>query len=576
MTPETHIDATLSAAPGGAEPTVGDYLGVLKRRGGLLCTVIAITVLAGVAIAYRVPPTYASTGILLAEQPEVPEHVVRSTVPYDPDDRVRIITQRVLTNENLAKIVAEQQLYRPFEPGSPDALEAFREHLALSAEDPDILENLLGPSKAAEVMAFSLSFTDTSPRVARDVTQGLVALYLDENQRARRQQADDTTQFLVEQAKRLETEIETREQRLTEFKRKHLGSLPTDVDRQLVDRVQRDIESVDSEIRSLRERRDLASSALAQLSPNVPVVDENGQAILGPDERRTVLERRYTQLSAIYSQDHPDVQKIRRELETLRGAGVAPGSDNSALRLELAAREEELAAARTRYSADHPDVQRLERAVATLREQLVRPPAPAARTSVAPPDNPQYIQRDVQLRATQADLAAALERRRALDARLAELDRHTAAAPDVERELNALSRGYEQLLAQYDDVQAKLREAEIAANLESAGRGDRFTVLQAPQLPTMPVRPNRIAVLLLTLIVAFTLGTIAAAVAERYDATVRHPRDVSEFFGIPPLVAVPVVRNAADIRRQARRRFATAVWGSLWLSTIVFLVMTPA
>ena len=33
-------------------------------------------------------------------------------------------------------------------------------NLALAAEDPDILENLLGPSQAAESMAFSLSFSD--------------------------------------------------------------------------------------------------------------------------------------------------------------------------------------------------------------------------------------------------------------------------------------------------------------------------------------------------------------------------------------------------------------------------------
>jgi uncharacterized protein involved in exopolysaccharide biosynthesis len=407
------------------------------------------------------------------------------------------------------------------------------------------------------------------------VAKSLVELYLDENQRARREQAEDTSQFLVEQANRLGAEIETREQKLAEFKSRHIGSLPTDVDQQLRDRAQRDLESVDDEIRSLRERRDLAASALALLSPNMPVIDENGQAILGPDERRTLLERRYAQLSAIYSPDHPDVLKVRRELDALRGVGAAPSADDNALRVELAAREEELAQARTRYSADHPNVQRLERAVTGLRSTLAGLPAQPVRSAAAAPDNPQYIQSQVRLRATQVDLDAALQRRTALDARLAQLDRQATAAPEVERELNALTRGYEQLLAQYDDVQAKLREAEIAANLELAGRGDRFAVLQAPQLPTMPVSPNRIAVLLLTLIIAFTLGTVTVAVAERYDATVRHPRDVAEYFGAPPLVAVPFVFNDDDARHRARRRFATAMLCSLWLGTIVFLVMSP-
>ena len=112
--------------PSGMEPTLRDYLGVLRRRGTTLCTVVAVTVLVGVLIAYRLPPSYASTGVLLAEQPEVPEHIVRSTVPYDPDNLVRIINQRVLTQENLAKIVSERELYPALSPTSPEALEDVR------------------------------------------------------------------------------------------------------------------------------------------------------------------------------------------------------------------------------------------------------------------------------------------------------------------------------------------------------------------------------------------------------------------------------------------------------------------
>ncbi len=555
------------------ELTLDDYLSTLRRRGRLLWWVVATVVLIGVLIAFRVPPMYASSGILLADQPAVPEHVVRSTVPEDPDDRVRIITQRVLTRENLARIIAEKHLYAPLDPKSPDALDQFSAHVALAAEDPDILENLLGPSKSSDSMAFSLTFSNESAPVARDVAKGLVALYLQENQRARREQAEETTQFLTQESARLEGEIEMREARLAKFKREHFGGLPEDVDHQLFDRAQRDLEIADQDIRSLRERRDSAASALAQLSPNATVVDENGQTILGPQERETMLERRYAQLTAIYSADHPDVLKVKRELAALRAGGAAPSSDERALRAELSQREDELAAARTKYSADHPDVQRLEKAVEGLRAALARPPT-IART-VREPDNPQYIERQLQLKNTEADLSAALARRRDLAGKLAELERHATSAPEVERELATLNRGYEQLLQQYDDIQSKISEAQMSANLESQGRGDRFTVLQAPQLPSSPEYPNRIAVLLLTVIIAFALGTGAVAVAERCDTTVRHPRDVSEHFGAPPLVAIPVVFNQEDVRRQSRRRFATVGLSCLWVGTIIYLFMTP-
>ncbi|HZL93234.1 MAG TPA: hypothetical protein VFB99_06305, partial [Vicinamibacterales bacterium] len=502
-----------------ADLTLSDYLAVLHRRGALLCAIMATVVLIGFAIAYRIPPLYASTGILLAERPEVPEHVVRSTVPDDPEDRVQIITQRVLTSANLGRIIADNSLYPELAATPADALGEFRDHLSLSAEDPQILEDLLGPSRTGDAIAFSLTFTDPAPQVARDVAKGLVALYLEENQRARREQAEQTSRFLTQEAERLEIEIDAREEKLAEFKREHVGGLPSDLDRQLIDRVERDLLSVEQEIRSLRERRAMYAAELAQTSPHAPVVDEEGQNILGPDERRTLLERRYAQLSAIYSQDHPDVLKVRREIAALRTAGGGAASDGGSLQTELAAREEQLAAARSRYSADHPDVQRLERTVESLRTALAQT---AARGNYpALPDNPQFIQRKLQLDTAESEVQLALARRSELTARLAEFERRAIVAPDVERELNALNRGYEQLLAQYDDVQRKLREAEIAVNLESEGRGDRFTTLETPQLPLTPESPNRLAVLLLTVIAAFTLGASGVAIAERCDTTIR-------------------------------------------------------
>jgi uncharacterized protein involved in exopolysaccharide biosynthesis len=518
---------------------------------------------------------YASAGILLAEQPEVPEHVVRSTVPDDPQDRVRIITQRVLTNENLAEIITENRLYPAVDSESIEALSQFRDHLSLGAEDPDILEDMLGPSRAGDAMAFSLTFRDPSPRVARDVARSLVTLYLDENQRARREQAQGTTRFLTQEAQRLEAEIEERERSLAAFKREHLGSLPTDANRQLTDRLERDLDSVEQEIRSLRARRALGVSELTQLSPYANVVDEDGQTILGPEERQTLLERRYAQLSAIYSQDHPDVLKVSRELATLRAAGNTSGFDAGSLQAELTLREAQLADARVRYSPDHPDVQRLGRTVEGLRAALAG--ASNAGGAYRPPaDNPQYIQRQVQLESTEFELQAAINRASELNARLAELERRSVAAPEIERELSSLNRGYDQLLAQYGDVERKLREAEIATNLESEGRGDRFTVLQSPPMHASPERPNRIAVLLLTLIAAFTLGTGAVAVVERCDTTIRHPRDVSDHLGTPPIVAIPYVFNANDVRRLSRQRTFAVALSCLWVGAIIFLVMTPA
>ena len=162
---------------------------ILRRRGSLFLSVAAIVVLIGVAVAYRSTPMYSSRGVLLAELPNVSETAVRlpqnrpevlwpATVevlravrlPQNrPEARVRIITQRVMTNDNLKKIIDEHGLYPDLAGMPAEARSRFMSNLKPSAEDPQILESLLGTTRPEGALAFSLKFNHESPLVAREV-----------------------------------------------------------------------------------------------------------------------------------------------------------------------------------------------------------------------------------------------------------------------------------------------------------------------------------------------------------------------------------------------------------------------
>jgi uncharacterized protein involved in exopolysaccharide biosynthesis len=554
-----------------------DVAGILRRRGALLIGVTAIVVLIGVAIAYQSTPLYASRGILLAEQPNISERAVRSTVPNYPEARVRIITQRVLTNDNLQEIIAENDLYPELAGMAAEQRSRFRQHLDFSAEDPQILESLLGTTRPENAFAFSVKFEDSSPRVARDVADDLVELYLEENREARREQAADTIAFLEQEAKRLDGEIAAREMLIAEFKSKNAGALPelAESNLQSLDRVSRDIDAVEQEIRTLRERQDILSTELAQLSPSATVLNDQGQPILSSYDRLKALQREYLQMTSIYSADHPDVQRKRRELQALADTEGVPAFDRATLESELQARLDQLAAARERYGAEHPDVVRLEKTVESAREELNKAPRTPARRLPTTPDNPAYIQREAQLRGTTLGLQAALERREELRKRYEDLEKRLQVAPEVEREYNALLRGHEQLLAQYDNTQSKIGEAQMALNLEEDPNAERFTVLEGPSMASAPSSPNRFAVLVLSLAIGVALGAAVVTIAERSDQAVRNAQDVVAFLEMPPLVAIPYVENRADLKRNARRRLLAATAVSLWLGAVFLLVVTP-
>jgi uncharacterized protein involved in exopolysaccharide biosynthesis len=181
----------------------------------------------------------------------------------------------------------------------------------------------------------------------------------------------------------------------------------------------------------------------------------------------------------------------------------------------------------------------------------------------------------VQLRSATADLEAAVERRDVLRARYAELEQRLQVTPEVEREYSALSRGLDQLVAQYNETQAQIGEAQMALTLEDDPTSERFTVLEEPTVADSPSSPNRFAVLVLSLAIALVLGAAVVAIAERSDKAVRNAQDIVAYFEIPPLVAIPYVENRLDLRRRARRRLFAAGAVSLWLGAIFLLVVTP-
>lgn len=560
------------------ELSLEDYKGILARRWKVFSLVSSALVTVGVVIAFGLPPVYESSGLVLVEQQEVPEYLVRSTVTGYADERLRVITQRVMTRDNLLQIRDAHGLYP--ELTDTAAQNELKRNVAVEVVQSDVLLSQIGREDGT--IAFTVTFGHPFAETAYDVDTDLIDLYLEENQRVRSELAADTSEFLDDQARGLAVEIAAMEEQLAIFKRDNADSLPelSDLNLQLMDRTERDVETSEREIRALRETITLLESELAQLSPYSVVLDAAGTPILGPSDRLKLLQRQYLQLSAIYSQDHPDVSKLRREIEALSAQTGSAGINREALEVELIARMDELGAARNRYAPDHPDVLQLQRVVENLQQAIALAPQATGSTNlseVTPPDNPLYIQKQVQLEGSKIELTAALGRQTQLRRRLADLESRLMNTPEVERQYQLLSRGYEQLVAQYDDVNQKQREAQIALNLESQSKGERFTLLESPLMAQLPASPNRIAILLLAIIIAVAAGVGGVAIKEATDSTVRGARDVETYLEIPPIVTIPNIYTDADIKSQRLRRSALIAAIVTWLGlTSIFVVQATA
>ena len=552
-----------------------DYVGALRRRKGRAFVCGGIVLLVSLALAFGLPSVYESEGIILIEQQEIPTELVQSTITTFVDQRLQIISQRVMTTKNLVDLIEKYNLYpekRERQPIEVVVSDMREDDISLTPLQADVVDTRTGRSSTATI-SFNISYKSESPTFAQKVTSELVSLFLQENLRSRTEMAEETSVFLAKESEKIQQEIIELETALAEFKQANLESLPelSQLNMQLMDRTDTSIVDVENQLRSLDERRIYLESELAQIDPYSTMFSETGQRILGPADRLTVLETEYLTLIATYSDQHPDVIKIKNEIDGLR-LKVGKTRDAGELRTQLEGLRAELATGQERFSQHHPDVKRLTRSVAILERELAKAEvAPPRTTAELRPDNPAYIQLKARLDATESERSAYQGRLDDLKSKLADYEARLTLAPQVERGYRALIRDFENAVQKDQEIKAKLQNAKLAESLESERKGERFTLIEPPLLPEKPVSPNRSAIAFLGIILSLAGGIGAVAVSEGLDTSVRDAKGVTRTLGTAPLATIPFIQTSADRRNKVIIRI---VWGiGILLAGLVAVVL---
>jgi succinoglycan biosynthesis transport protein ExoP len=537
---------------------------IVRRRlpiagmiGAALLTITAV-------LTVGLPSYYKSRAVILIEAQEMPQDLVRSLVTSFADQRIQVISQRVLTNSNLSSILEKYDLYAEERKSQPleTVLEQMRKDVTVTPISADVVDPKAGRSVQATI-AFELAYESRVPALAQRVANEIASLFLSENLRQRTETSEQSLNFLTEESEKIRGQVAELERRLSEFKQGNVEQLPelSSLNLELINRTENDLRTLDSQIQSLEQQRVYLESETAQQKPMLGVFSETGERILGPADRLKVLEAELTPLSAKYGATHPDVISKRREVESLREqVGVVSSSGEVAIRLKDAeGRHGELL---KKYSPDHPDVKRLKSQIEALTAELSSKHATGGMVAQANerPDNPAFIQLQARLQGTNTDLQALQEQKRGLRSKLIDLERRITNAPEVERQYRALTRDYEAAQAKYQEIQAKRQEAEVASTLESEQKGERFTLIEPPIVPEQPSRPNRLAVGSFGAIVSIAAALGFGMLAESADGRIYGRIGVTRLLGVPPLAVIPQM-DTPDSTRSRRRWMAGAIAG---------------
>jgi polysaccharide chain length determinant protein (PEP-CTERM system associated) len=502
------------------------------RRKWLALVVCLWTLGAAAAATLALPNLYRATAIALIERQSMSEAIGSPLVTNELETRIHTFSQQVLSRDRLDALIAQFDLYPALRAREPEevVLEQMRRDIRfeLTESQPSAAAVIRGwPISVA--LGFRLSYLDTDPQKAADVTNALVAFYVDENAKLREQKATGTTQFLRAQLDELKDRLARQSAQLNAFRGLHTGELPQmqDANLKTLERLNTQLQlNTENQRRSLERREGLTR----QLAEEVvaPTTEVRNPAAA----RLTELQRRLAESLARYSERHPEVVRIRAEIATVEGQLAAAAPQNG-----------------SKGAAG-------EGGTDMILERF--------RDSIGQVDREALGQIDV-------ELTTLREEEQRLRQTLATYEQRVENSPKREGEFSDLSREYDATAQLYNTQLKRYEDARLAEIMEERGTGETIRVLDRALPPSLPVAPSRVALVIMAVVMSIVLAVAAIFVAERLDTSFHTLDDLRAFTRIPVSASIPRIVTARDARR-ARWRFCAGVLGAACGLTLILLV----
>lgn len=491
--------------------SLADIIAIVKRRRWYLLIPALLIFTLAAAAALLLPRTYKSTSTILIEEQEIPKEYVTTTVTSYVEQRLQTINQRVMSSTKLLEIINRFNLYPELKDKKTvdEIVQKMRKDIKMDTISADVVDPRTGRPTAA-TLAFSLSYQGNRPETVQQISTVLASLYLEENLKVREQQTQGTSKFLEDEMGMVKASLTAVEARIAAFKQRNIEALPelAQVNMQGLDRTENDINRLNDQLRTLKEREGYLTTQLVSIAPDS--VD----------------------------QDKTRLKELRVQLGNLR----------------------------SRVSEEYPDVAKTKAEIAALEKRLKH-----GGSKAETPDNPAYIALSAQLASTRSEIDSVRRQIGQINRNREGYRRRIESTPRVEEGYKAMMMERDNLQAKYDDLSKKFMESKVAGGLEKQQMGERFTIIDAARLPEKPVSPNVPAILLIGLILGIGAGVGSAALREFGDKAVYSPEALTRATGLPVLASIPLIASEQEVVQVDSRKRLMILGGVVCLVLGVLL-----
>jgi len=504
------------AIPPPNQPSIkpDEIIGILLRYRWVVVIPLCITLTVGLYLALTIPRVYSATTTILVQAQKVPGSYVKSIVTTGIDDRINTISQQILSQSNLEKIIEQFGLFQEKEKHKwflEDKIKNLRKRIHV---------NLTRARKGTD--AFSITYKGTRPERVMNITNTLAGLYMDENLKLREAQAVGTSEFLDSELKKTRKKLVEKEHILSEYRSKYMGGLPDELESNLrtMDRLQQQLSDRQNMLRETRNGIATFKAQMAQLRENKSQAKDAAarQMILSSGDTQSLMSDTATRLA-------------RSELEL-----------------------EELL---LRYTDKHPDVIKKRTTIARLK-RLEKTEAPTDLETIPGKTENKTggqnhasttgtnIQETLQLNQLENETVQIQREIIDIKTRMKLYQRRVDETPRREQELRSLERDYGNIQEIYSSLMDRRLEAELSVNMEKKQKGEQFRILDPARIPQRPISPDVKKLFVFSTAAGLGVSGGIIFLLVFLDNTIRRDEDIEENLGLPILASVAPLEKRKD------------------------------
>ena len=470
------------------EWTSEDYIMMVRRRWPIMLVLAVVGGLAAYGVSRLLPNRYTSQAVVLVQQPTVPTDFVRSVVTAGVAERLTTMQQQILSRTRLEPIIKQLGLF------SEDTGKESTTALVARLQKAITVTPMRPPGEEERLLSgFSVGVTLETPQSAQLVCSTITSMFIEENLKSREQHSVDTTQFLSEQMVEAKAKLDEQDAKLAAFKGRYLGFLPEEVQTNL------------NLLAGLNSELDAATQALSRAEQDKSMTE-------------SMLTQQIAAWRASQSGRNPDTYQD-----------------------QLAVLQVELATLQTKYTDDHPDVIKVKTEIAAVKKKIVESDADKGLTDQPGSEPAQFRPLRQQIVAFDQTIAAKTAQQARIQEEIKKYQERVQLSPSIEQQYKALTRDYQTALDAYNDLGRKRTQSTMATDLERDQEAEQFRIMDAANLPGAPSFPNRPLFGVGGFGAGLFLGMGIAFLLELRDTTLRTEIDVERALELPVLAMVPAI-----------------------------------